>query len=138
MHKLKIELTKFTLVGAANFILTFIVFYGLLEVARSGYILALFIAWSVGVIFTYVFNYIWVFKPEKRFVFRRRFFKYLISNSLSLAVNVILLAFFVEFGKFDAFYSQVFLIPVVVALNFLSAKYWSLRANCTSFEQKRS
>lgn len=132
MHKLKIELTKFTLVGAANFVLTFIVFYGLLEVAHVGYLLALFIAWSFGVTFTYFFNYIWVFKPEKRFGFRRRFFKYLISNSFSLAVNIILLTIMVEFGKFDAFYSQAFLIPVVVALNYLSAKYWSLRAGSVS------
>ena len=39
MHKLKIEVTKFTIVGAVNFALTFMAFTGMLKVLAMNYLL---------------------------------------------------------------------------------------------------
>ena len=52
MHKIKVEATKFTLVGAANFVLTFVVFTLLLKAFSLHYLLSLFVAWVVGMIFS--------------------------------------------------------------------------------------
>ena len=51
MHKFKIEVTKLTLVGAANFMLTFIVFTAMLKVFSVNHLLSLVAAWVVGIFF---------------------------------------------------------------------------------------
>ena len=70
MHKIKVEATKFTLVGAANFVLTFVVFTLLLKAFSLHYLLSLFVAWVVGMSFSYTLNFLWVFKPEEKIQFK--------------------------------------------------------------------
>lgn len=57
MQKLKIEVTKFTLVGAANFALTFVVFTVMLKVLEVHYLVSLIAAWIVGIFFSYALNF---------------------------------------------------------------------------------
>jgi putative flippase GtrA len=127
MHILKIEVTKFTLVGAVNFALTFIVFTGLLKVMRVNYLLSLIVAWIIGMILSYILNFVWVFKPEQKIQFKARFFKFFMASILSIASNVLVLRYIVEHTDFDPIYIQTALIPFIVVLNFSTAKYWSLR-----------
>ncbi len=127
MHKFKIEATKFTLVGAANFVLTFIVFTMMLKVWQVNYLLSLSTAWFFGMLFSYVLNFYWVFKPEQKFQFRSRFFRFFLASVLSIALNMLILSYIVEHNDFDPFYIQMALIPFIVVLNFSTAKYWSLR-----------
>ena len=127
MNKLKIEITKFTLVGAANFVLTFIVFTVMLKVMGVNYLVSLGVAWIVGVFFSYALNFIWVFKPEHKIQFNARFIKFLLASSLSVVLNMFALRYLVERTNFDPFYVQIALIPFIVIFNFSSAKYWSLR-----------
>ena len=127
MHKLKIEATKFTLVGAANFVLTFVVFAAMLKVLRVNYLLSLVVAWVVGMIFSYVLNFAWVFKPEQQIQFRARFLRFFLASALLITLNVLVLSYIVEHTDFDPFYVQIALIPFIVVFNFSAAKYWSLR-----------
>ena len=127
MHKLKIEATKFTLVGAANFALTFIVFSTMLKILGVNYLLSLVSAWAVGMVFSYVLNFTWVFKPEQRIQFRARFFRFFLASSLSIVLNMLVLRYIVERTALDPFYVQMALIPFIVIFNFATAKYWSLR-----------
>lgn len=127
MHKLKIEITKFTVVGALNFGLTFIIFFTFLKLYKSGYLVALSLAWVIGVIFSYVLNYVWVFKPDDRLEFKERFAKYFMAYLFSFILNLIALRFIVEKYGFDPFYVQTALIPCIVILNFSTSKLWSLR-----------
>lgn len=127
MHKFKIEATKFTLVGAANFALTFIVFTAMLKVLGVNYMLSLVAAWGVGMIFSYVLNFAWVFKPEQEIQFRARFVRFFLSSVLSIALNMLVLNYIVERTDFDPYYLQMALIPFIVVFNFLTAKFWSLR-----------
>ena len=126
MHKLKIEVTKFTLVGAANFALTFIVFTAMLKVFGVNYLLSLGIAWVVGMFFSYVLNFAWVFKPEQQIQFRARFFRFCLASVLSIALNMLILSYIVEHSNFDPFNVQMALIPFIVVFNFSTTKYWSL------------
>lgn len=127
MHKFKIEVTKFTVVGAANFVLTFMVFTTMLKLLDVNYLLSLTAAWVVGVLFSYVLNFSWVFKPEQKFHFKARFVKFFLSSLVSIILNALALSFIVESGSYDPFYVQVALIPFIVIFNFSTAKFWSLR-----------
>lgn len=129
MSQLKIAVTKFTFVGLANFVLTFIIFTVMLKVIRLDYLISLGSAWIVGVIFSYVLNFLWVFKPEQRLALNGRFVKFLSAGFLSVILNMVALRYLVENTKVDPFYVQMALMPFIVILNFISTKYWSLRKN---------
>jgi putative flippase GtrA len=128
MHKIKVEATKFTLVGAANFVLTFVVFTLLLKAFSLHYLLSLFVAWVVGMSVSYTLNFLWVFMPQEKIQFKARFFKFLLASALSIGLNLLALRFLVERTAWDPFYVQLGLIPFIVGFNFSTAKYWSLRA----------
>lgn len=127
MHKLKIEFSKFTVVGAINFVFTFILFFWLVKIINFNYLLALIAVSLLGMILTYSLNHVWVFKPEETLVFRGRLVKYILAGTLSIALNVAVLKYLVERTGFDPFYAQTALIPFIVFFNFATAKYWSLR-----------
>jgi putative flippase GtrA len=98
-----------------------------LYVVRIHYLAALVAAFLVGVVFTYVVNFLWVFKPESRLSFRQRFVQYLGSNAGTFAINLAALYYLVDVLGGDPFLSQVLLMVVIVAANFLLAKHWSLK-----------
>lgn len=127
MVALKKQLTLFTIVSGANFLLTLVVYYSLLK-AGIHYLLALCAAWIIGNIFTYILNFTWVFKPEEKLEFRRRFPKYLFANGISFALNLLLLNLIVENMNWDPFYAQIPIIPMIVIINFSTSKFWSMRA----------
>ena len=127
MQRLRLEVTKFAAVGALNFALTLVVFAMMLRFFLADYRISLFVAWLVGMVFTYSLNFAWVFKPEDKIQFRDRFAKYIFASSLSIAVNLAILNQIVENSEFDPFYVQIALIPLIVVINFTTAKFWSLR-----------
>ncbi len=126
MSRLSVEITKFTAVGALNAGLTFVVFFSLLKLGEIHYLAALASAWVVGVAFSYVANYLWVFLPDERLRFNERFIKYFLASLLSFFLNVLLLNLVVERLGWDPFFVQTALVPCIVVFNFLTAKLWSL------------
>lgn len=137
MHKFKIEATKFTVVGAANFALTFIVFTTMLKVLAMDYLLSLVAACVVGMLFSYVLNFSWVFKPEQKIQFRAQFLRFFLASALSIAMNMLALRYIVEQTSFDPFYVQMALIPFIVVFNFSTAKFWSFREGWAMSYKKR-
>ena len=126
---LTFEFSKFTLVGGVNFVFTFILFYACLRVFDLNYIFSLVVVSVLGMVLTYYLNHSWVFKPEENVSFKSRFAKYLLSGFLSIGLNVLALHTLVSKTGFDPFYIQIALIPFIVAFNFSTAKFWSLRRN---------
>lgn len=127
MHKLKIEFSKFTVVGAANFVFTLILFYLLVEIIQWNYLIALMAVSLLGMILTYSLNHVWVFKPEQKLAFKGRLLKYILAGLLSISLNLIVLDYIVKRTDFDPFYVQLALIPFIVIFNFSTAKFWSLK-----------
>lgn len=124
---IRIQLAKFLSVGAVNFCLTFVIFFTLLNYFDAHYFIALSIAWFIGIIFSYVANYVWVFKPDLGINFGKRFIKFISSYLVSFFLNMALLWYFVERHFYDPFLVQVGLVPVIICFNFVSSKYWSLK-----------
>ena len=120
---------RFLIVGAANFVVTMAVFYGLLQFLGANYLFALVCAWSVGVLFSYVVNFSWVFRPEERIRFNRRFVRYVTAGAISVLLNMVALHFVVISTRYDPFLVQCALIPLVVVFNYATAKFWSLRTD---------
>jgi len=124
---LKLEFSKFTLVGGVNFVFTFILFYLCVRILKINYLVSLILVSLLGMVLTYYLNHSWVFKPGDKFDFKVRFLKYLLSGFLSIGLNVLALHFVVSKTGFDPFYVQIALIPFIVVFNFSTAKFWSLR-----------
>ena len=120
---------RFLIVGAANFIVTLAVFYGLLKFLGANYLFALVCAWSVGILFSYVVNFRWVFRPEERIRFNLRFVQYVAAGAISVLLNMVALHFVVTSTRYDPFLVQCALIPMVVVFNYATAKFWSLRTD---------
>ena len=126
MNQLKIEVTKFTLVGLANFVLTLIIFTVLLKVMGINYLLSLGVAWFLGMLFSYTLNFIWVFKPEEELLFNSRTIKFSSAGLVSISFNMLALSYLVEQYNFDPFFTQLALVPFILLFNFATTKLWSL------------
>ena len=127
MSKLRIEVTKFTVVGALNFVLTFVVFTVMLKIFALNYLLSLLSAWIFGLIFSFILNFTWVFGLDQKIEFRAKFFKFFLASLLSISLNLIVLDYVVEVAIFDPFFAQIVIMPFFVVFNFATAKFWSLR-----------
>ncbi len=125
MHKFRIQITRFTLVGAANFVLTFIIFTVMLKVLTMNHLTALGVAWIIGILFSYTLNFIWVFKPEGKTFFSAPLLKFFLASLLSVLFNMLVLNLLVEHIKKDPFIIQAVLTPFILLFNFATAKYWS-------------
>lgn len=121
------EFLRYLVTGGLNALLTFLIFVAGLYALHIHYLLALIVAFLAGNVFTYILNFIWVFRPETEFAFRRRFFKYLLPNIGTFSVNLAALYILVDYWGGDPFLCQIVLMIVVVATNFLFAKYWAFR-----------
>ncbi len=127
--RFRIEAAKFLVVGGVNFVLTFIIFFVLVKLLHVNYLIGLTASWAAGMVFSYVMNFSWVFRPEEQLRFKARFGKFFLASLASLALNLLTLHLLVRHYGFDAFYVQCALIPLVVVFNFITAKFWSLRAD---------
>jgi len=135
MQKIKTEITKFVLVGAANFLLTLLVFTTMLKILAINYLVSLGTSWVVGTVFSFMLNFSWVFRPEHQLEhqpeqtmrFKARFVKFFLAGLVSILLNMLALSLIVEHSSFDPFFVQLALIPLVVVFNFSTAKFWSLR-----------
>ena len=118
---------KYSFVGIGNLFFTLILYVVLLEVFYFKYKIAFTLSWLAGVLFTYLINFTWVFKPEEKITFKKRLPKYFLVYLSSYLLNMILLALFVEYFLVDPLFSQIFILPFVVIINFTGIKYWALR-----------
>ena len=123
-----VEAFRFLIVGGANFVLTFVVFYSLLKVLGIDYLVALFVSWAVGMVFSYLLNFTWVFRPEEKLQFKARLAKYVAANLVSILLNMLTLRLIVGSTGYDPFWVQCALIPLIVVFNYSTAKFWSLKA----------
>ena len=106
-----IEFIKFLFVGAANFLLSMVLFLILLKVLVLDYILSFAITWLFGILLTYCINFLWVFKPSEKLEKKKRFPKYFLVYLLSFFVNIILLKYMLNTFGFDPFWIQFLIIP---------------------------
>jgi putative flippase GtrA len=126
---LTMEFIKYLIVGGINTLFTGAIFYICLRWLTINYSFALVICSVLGILLTYILNFLWVFKPEDKLRFNARFPKYFLTYGLSISGNLMVLRYTVETFHYDPFYVQIVLIPFVVVFNFILTKFWSLQKN---------
>ena len=119
---------KYSFVGGFNALFTFLLYFILLKTIHLHYLVALSISWVSGVLLTYILNFLWVFKPEQKLVFKSRLLKYFLVYITSYVLNLFLLKHFTELTGGDPLWIQFFIMPVVVVINFTGIKYWCMNA----------
>ena len=125
-YKLLMNFTKYSIVGILNAALTITIYIVLLNMICFNYLISFTLAWMIGVLFTYVVNFIYVFKPEEKLTFKKRLLKYFLVYLTSYIISAGLLSLLVDHFIFDPVISQFFVIPIIVAINFTGIKYWAL------------
>ncbi|MFO7524946.1 MAG: GtrA family protein [Ignavibacteriaceae bacterium] len=118
---------KYSFVGIGNLFFTLILYIVFLEVFYLEYKIAFTLSWLAGVFFTYFINFMWVFKPEEKITFRKRLPKYFFVFLSSYLINLLLLNILVEYFSLKPLFAQLFIIPLVVLINFSGTKYWALK-----------
>lgn len=120
---IKKQFFDYILVSTLNFILTSILFYVLLKINHINYQISLTIVWFFGILITYFLNSIFVFKVKNELSYYQ-FFKYITVYFASFAFNIIALKYITENTFFDPYYTQFFLIPFIILINFCGLKYF--------------
>lgn len=121
-----VSFAKYVIVGTSNTVLTLLLYLLFLKVMKLNYIVSFSLSWLIGVFCTYMINFLWVFKPEKKLEFKKRLWKYLAVYTCSYMANVILLRFVVEKSTMDPLYAQLILVPLVIVINYYGMKHWAL------------
>jgi putative flippase GtrA len=98
-----------------------------LKILGIQYLIAFTITWMIGILLTYIINFVWVFKPDEKLKFRERLLKYILVYVLSYLINIGLLKILVQSYSFDPFWLQLFILPIVVLINFFGFKFWALK-----------
>lgn len=124
-----IQFEKYLAVGLLNLLFTLVVYFIFLKLLSSHYLMAYSISWLAGVLFTYIINFIWVFKPEKQLIFRTRLPKYVIVYISSFLLNFFVLKLLTEKTRWDPLIVQMFILPAIIFINFFGMKCWSLKQN---------
>ena len=123
-----LHFVKYSFVGTLNAIFSFLLYFILLKILHIHYLVSLSISWLLGVLLTYVINFLWVFKPEQKLVFKSRLLKYFVVYICSYLLNMFLLKNLTELTGGDPLLIQLFILPVVVAVNFIGIKYWCMNS----------
>ena len=123
---IKEQFFKYVIVGIINFVFSLLLFLVLLKVFGIAYLVVFTVTWLFGILLTYVINFVWVFNPEDKIVFRKRLPKYFLVYLTSYIVNLFILRFIVENYDYDPFWVQFCILPIVVMINFFGFKYWAL------------
>ena len=124
LNEFVIQFIKYNFVGIFNFFFTLVIYLIIYKVLKIRYEIAFSVSWAAGVLFTYVINFTGVFRPEQKLEFRKRLWKYLMIYIISYVINLSLLKFCVDNFGVDPFWFNFFLLPIVIAINFLGIKYW--------------
>jgi putative flippase GtrA len=129
---LGIHISRYSIVGITNLLLTTSIFYLLLKIFYINYLVSLSLMWIVGLFFTYTFNFIWTFKPEKKLNYKLRLAKYLGVYIFSFTINYLLMKYLVSKLDIEPFKAQLIIIPIVVSINFIGIRHWALATNSIS------
>jgi putative flippase GtrA len=119
---------RFSLVGALNTLIDFLVFFLLNHGLGVFYLWAQIASYSCGVFNSFLFNKYWTFR-KRRTPFGNELVKFLIVNFLSLVVSVVILYSLNTFFHFDVILSKLITTFSGVTFNFVGSKFWVFNPN---------
>jgi putative flippase GtrA len=122
LFNISVQLIKFAVIGAANTVIGYGIFYALIHF-HFHYLFALLASSVFGITNSYFWNKYWVFTSEHHF--KRELPRFIIVYLGSLMINAALLPVFVEMLKIDPTIAQLFFLFFLPLFTFAGLKYWS-------------
>jgi len=119
------EYIKYFFCGGFNTLLTFIIYCAGIRLGFPYYV-ANSIAWLIGLIVSFILNGRLVFKSTYQ---HKQFLLFIISNSLSLIISLILLGFLIDYAHLNPIIASIVTIPCIVIFNFLTSKYFVFKSS---------
>mgnify|MGYP000892268098 CR=1 FL=1 len=119
---------KYIIVGVSNAIFTTLIYIIALYIFHLKYTISFTISWIMGLLYTYIINYIYVFKPNKKLEFKGRLWKYATIYIISYIVSILLLKLAVEHYKINSILAQLIIIPFIVIINYSGINFWVMKS----------
>ncbi|MGL4848920.1 MAG: GtrA family protein [Clostridium sp.] len=118
------KLVKFGFVGILNTLINMVV-YNILLFCGLNYIFANSIGYGIGMINSYIWNNVWVFKTKSKSI--HTIIKFIIVNLIVLGINNGLLFILVKEFDLNKTVAQILVIVVTTLINFVGSKLWTFK-----------
>lgn len=118
------KLIKFGFVGIINTIINLIIFNILIYFGMN-YIVANSIGFIVGMVNSYMWNNIWVFKAKSKSP--KTIIKFIIVNLIVLGINNLLLFILVKEFGLNKTVAQIMVLVITTLVNFLGNRFWTFK-----------
>lgn len=116
-----IRLMKFCIVGGINTLITLLVFYLLNKILGINYLVSSVIGYIGGMCNSYILNKRWTFHDKDEKV-ALQFIKFIIVNSISLGINLLIMYISVDILHLDSMLSQVLATGFSTISNYVGSK----------------
>jgi len=117
---------KFCLVGASNLIISLLIYWLLTRFLFWHYIPASIVGFVIAVTWSFFINRKWTFKHQGD-DHGRQYLTFVAANLIGMAINLALLAFFIEFLKIYDIAAQLICSVIVAFINFGLNRFWTFR-----------
>lgn len=117
------QLAKHVIVGFSGAVINVSIMYLMTDLLGSHYLFSAIIAFLVSTLNSFMLNKIWTYKHHQG-CYKKQVFRYLLTSSFGLAINLVLLPILVEY--FDLWYlmAQTVTIIQLGLFSFFINKYW--------------
>lgn len=116
-----IRLIKFCIVGGINTLITLLTFYLLNKILGINYLVGSVIGYIAGMCNSYILNKRWTFHDKDDRV-ALQFIKFIIVNSMSLGINLLIMYILVDRLSLDSMLSQVLATGFSTISNYVGSK----------------
>lgn len=113
---------RFGMVGAINTIIDLLI-YSLLMSVSVNYLIAQFLSYFSGILNSYFMNRSWTFQRRSKGNWIE-FLRFLVINSTTLLVTMLLLPFFYQYLGWSLFISKIGVTAIGVGVNFIGTRFF--------------
>ena len=123
-RQLRIQFMKFIALGVINTLISLIVIYLLMKFGVN-YRLSNLIGYIAGLINSFIFNKIWVFKTRKNLF--KEIFNFSVVFGLCYSVQYLILLLMVEEYSLNKYFSQLIAMGFYTVLNFILNRIFTFK-----------
>jgi len=116
------EVWNYLIVGALSTVLSIGIFIIFVSIINMHFVLANILSWTIGVIFSYCLNRLFVFHSIENKK-TQEFIKFVASRVLSMGIDTFLMIVLVSLIMLDDVIAKLIVAIVIIILNYIMSKY---------------
>ena len=125
-RKTTVQLIKFAMVGVLNTVLSLVVIYAMMSFFHVGVYMANICGYAVGIVNSFIWNKLWVFKKNEGTVFREIAY-FLVIFALCYGIQFCSLRLMIEHFSINSYLAQLLAMGVYTIMNFVLNKCITFR-----------